>query len=104
MNLQSSTVPVPRNLPAQLLGRLEEIANHHGGAVPLHGRLFAQWMHHVFPHECPYPHVSETTSQQTADQWTSESGIEASATIEELSQFTNFTETDSSQEETHEEE
>merc|ERR1719281_2166442 len=27
--------------------------------VQLHGRLFAQWLHYAFPHECPYPHLSE---------------------------------------------
>merc|ERR1719401_3031441 len=32
-----------------LVARLEQIAAHHGGLVPLHGRLFAQWMHHAYP-------------------------------------------------------
>jgi len=27
-----------------------------GGLVPLHGRLFAQWLHYAFPRECPFPH------------------------------------------------
>jgi hypothetical protein len=44
------------------LERLDEVAAHHGGLVPLHGRLFAQWMHYAYPRECPYPHVSGTTS------------------------------------------
>jgi hypothetical protein len=57
-NLPSSTVQTPRSLSQVLLSRLEEIAKGHGGTVPLHGRLFAQWMHHAFPRECPYPHVS----------------------------------------------
>jgi len=96
--LESSTVSVPRNLSATLLGRLDDIANHHGGMIPLHGRLFAQWMHHAFPHECPYPHLSDTTNQQTADQWLSESGIDSTATEEEMMQFTNFTKSASPQE------
>ncbi|OLP24478.1 hypothetical protein AK812_SmicGene48940, partial [Symbiodinium microadriaticum] len=29
---------------------------------PLHGRLFAQWMHYAFPHECPYPQIAEDAS------------------------------------------
>merc|ERR1740123_1200814 len=45
-----------------LRDRLEEIAWHHGGHVPLHGRLFAQWLHHVYPMQCPYPHESGTTN------------------------------------------
>merc|ERR1719188_2371092 len=40
--LPSSTVDAPRRLPAPLVQRLEEIASHHGGRVPLHGRLFSQ--------------------------------------------------------------
>merc|ERR1712203_151284 len=34
-------------------------ATRHGGHVPIHGRLFAQWMHFAFPLECPYPQVIE---------------------------------------------
>jgi hypothetical protein len=60
-SLSSSTVDAPRNLTGALLQRLENIASSHGGSVPLHGRLFAQWMHHAFPRECPYPHVAGTT-------------------------------------------
>eukprot|EP00928_Gymnodinium_smaydae_P057080 TRINITY_DN40354_c0_g1_i1.p1 TRINITY_DN40354_c0_g1~~TRINITY_DN40354_c0_g1_i1.p1 ORF type:complete len:546 (-),score=121.37 TRINITY_DN40354_c0_g1_i1:103-1740(-) len=53
--VSSRTVSAPRELPARLLKRLDEIAEHHRGLVPLHGRLFAQFMHHSYPHECPYP-------------------------------------------------
>jgi len=34
---------------------LEKIAADNGGTVPLHGRLFAQWLHYAFPRECPFP-------------------------------------------------
>merc|ERR1719251_730454 len=57
--LHSETVHVPRNLSAVLLGRLEQISELHRGAVPLHGRLFAQWMHHAYPRECPFPNVQK---------------------------------------------
>lgn len=40
-----------------LASHLEEVAEIHGGRVPLHGRLFSQWLHFAFPHECPYPHT-----------------------------------------------
>jgi len=83
-NLPSSSVAVPRTLSKTLLNRLEEIAVGHGGAVQLHGRLFAQWMHHAYPRECPYPHVSGTTNPQTPDEWM-ESGEETFATAEEMS-------------------
>jgi hypothetical protein len=72
--LSSSSVVAPRKLPQALLDRLEEITSHHGGTVPLHGRLFSQWLHHAFPRECPYPHVSGTTNPQTADEWLESTG------------------------------
>merc|ERR1719162_979921 len=48
VNLPSQSVVTPVQLSAKLLQRLEDIATMHKGSVPLHGRLFAQWMHHVF--------------------------------------------------------
>jgi len=90
--LPSSTIEAPRELSPSLRKRLDDIALHHGGQVPLHGRLFSQWMHHAYPHECPYPHISGTTSQQSSDEWATESGIESTATEEEMAQFTNVTE------------
>merc|ERR1740121_3258706 len=67
--LRSDTVDAPRNLSSSLVSRLEEIADHHDGLVPLHGRLFAQWMHHAYPLECPYPHAAGTSSPLTPDEW-----------------------------------
>lgn len=40
-----------------LKAKLQAIADHHGGMVPLHGRLFSQWLHLAFPNECAYPHI-----------------------------------------------
>jgi len=34
---------------------LRTIAAQHGGVVPLHGKLFATWMHFAFPRDCPLP-------------------------------------------------
>jgi len=45
-------------LPDNLVKKLADIASRHGNAVPLHGRLFAQWLHFAFPQECPYSHVA----------------------------------------------
>jgi hypothetical protein len=67
--LPSDTVHVPRNLSSVLLGRLDQIAEHHGGVVPLHGRLFAQWMHHAYPRECPYPQHEKFAKPMTQDEW-----------------------------------
>jgi hypothetical protein len=82
--LPSSSVPAPRTLSKSLLSRLEEIGAGHGGHVQLHGRLFAQWMHHAYPRECPFPHVSGTTNPQTPDEWLEATGEEAVASEEEM--------------------
>merc|ERR1740129_1101767 len=74
--LRSDSVDAPRILPAALVSRLGEIADHHDGLVPLHGRLFAQWMHHAYPLECPYPHAAGTTQPLTPDEWMDENGVE----------------------------
>merc|ERR1740122_852309 len=69
--LRSDSVDAPRILPASLVSRLGEIADHHDGSVPLHGRLFAQWMHHAYPLECPYPHAGGMIQPLTPDEWES---------------------------------
>merc|ERR1711941_189090 len=48
------------------------------------GRLFAQWLHHAFPLECPYPHVAGSTNPQTADEWMKDTGAETSVASEEV--------------------
>lgn len=58
--LPSDTIEAPRVLSAPLVRRLEDIAKNHQGRIPLHGRLFAQWMHHAYPRECPFPHLAGT--------------------------------------------
>merc|ERR1719375_3125136 len=82
--LPSTTVAAPRELSAPLRRRLDEIGATHGGTVPLHGRLFAQWMHHAYPRECPYPHVSGTTAPMAAHDWKQESGLNHTATEDEI--------------------
>jgi len=73
--LSSDTVDAPRTLSASLMKRLDEIAAHHGdGLVPLHGRLFSQWMHHAYPRECPFPHAEGADNEWTPEQWNTETG------------------------------
>jgi len=83
--LPSASHAANRTLPTALVSRLGEVAEHHGGRVPLHGRLFAQWMHHAYPRECPYPHVSGTTTPQRAEEWTA-AGREVAASKDEMRQ------------------
>lgn len=86
-SLPSSTVEAPRALSSTLLGRLDEAAAAHGGTVQLHGRLFGQWMHHAFPRECPFPHVSGAINPQTPDEWMSAEGQEITASQREMRRY-----------------
>jgi len=47
-----------RTLSPKLLRLLEDVADHHNGMVPIHGRLFSQWMHQAYPRECSHPHLA----------------------------------------------
>lgn len=85
--MASQTVKAPRQLDATLLRRLDEIADYHGQVVPLHGRLFSQWMHHAFPRECPYPHVSGTTAPLTAEAYMGITGNEVEVSPSEMRDF-----------------
>jgi len=82
--LSTSSVIGPRTISSTLQQRLQSVADNHGGSVPLHGRLFAQWMHHTFPRECPYPHGSaKGITPMTPDEWMEESGQTDSKASEE---------------------
>lgn len=86
--LPSPTVAAPRNLPKELVSRLTEVAKQHGGEVPMHGRLFAQWMHHAYPLECPYPHELGVANPQTPDEWMKETGHKSEvASTEEMAEL-----------------
>lgn len=84
--MPSASFPMKRTLPPSAVLHLEDIARHHGGQVPLHGRLFAQWMHHAYPAECPYPHVSGTTKQLRVHDWESQSGESIVMSSEDMSE------------------
>ena len=68
-HISSATVDAPRELPGGLVRRLQDIADHNEGQVPLHGRLFAEWLHYAFPHECPYPKVFQEAKALTPQFW-----------------------------------
>jgi len=87
--LSSATSKGPRVLAKPLMQRLQDIAGHHRGEIPLHGRLFAQWMHHAFPRECPYPHAGGTATAQTADEWMLQTG-QADSTLSKEEMLTEI--------------
>lgn len=75
------------SIAPSLSRRLREIADFHDGQVPIHGRLFAQWLHHVFPHECPYPHLSGSKHQQYVEDFEKETGKLAQMSEEEMTSW-----------------
>merc|ERR1719323_189891 len=89
--LESDTVEAPRNLSTVQLTRLDEIAAFHGGRIPLHGRLFAQWMHHAYPRECRFPHVAGSTSPMNQQEFQKRFGIDHEASDEEINLHVNGT-------------
>jgi len=70
LNLTSPSADM-RVSESMAASRLRAIAEHHGGEVPLHGRLFAEFLHYAFPTECPYPHILEDAEALSPSSWAS---------------------------------
>lgn len=77
-----------QGLSPWLRHRLDDLAQHHNGRIPLHGRLFAQWMHFLHPRDCMYPHVSGTTYKKSLDEWEKDAGQSSGLTLQELKTVT----------------
>lgn len=75
------------SLAPALRRRLSDVAEHHDGRVPIHGRLFAQWLHHVFPRECPYPHMSGSKHPQWVEDFEEETGKSSQLSDDEMAVF-----------------
>eukprot|EP00931_Biecheleriopsis_adriatica_P049063 TRINITY_DN28371_c0_g1_i2.p1 TRINITY_DN28371_c0_g1~~TRINITY_DN28371_c0_g1_i2.p1 ORF type:complete len:628 (+),score=106.36 TRINITY_DN28371_c0_g1_i2:22-1884(+) len=90
-NLSTDTVAARGQLEQKLLERLQSVARKSGGRVPLHGRLFAQWMHHAFPRECPYPHEAGVTNPQTPDEWMQATGRTTSVSEDQIQKIVRDT-------------
>jgi len=67
----------PARLDAAMRGQLQRVAQVHGGQVPLHGRLFAQWLHYAFPRDCAFPHKAGASKALTPAQFGEESIVSA---------------------------
>jgi len=85
VNVPSASLAAGRKLSTTSLHRLQELGDHHQGHIPIHGRLFAQWLHLAYPRECPYPHVSGTIRPKTANDWM-QAGLPTTARNEEMQQ------------------
>jgi len=76
--IPSATMPSNRTLSAWLHHRLDEVAKHHGGLVPLHGRLFTQWLHYAYPRECNFPHMAGSINPQRPEDILKSGNVETS--------------------------
>jgi len=85
--LPSASVPAGRTLSQALRRKLQEVAEHHNGWIPLHGRLFSQWMHFAYPRECPYPHTSGATLFLSESEWQQQTGNASSLSQVELQSY-----------------
>jgi len=91
-SLSSDTVPANRTLAPAQFRQLLKIAEYHSGKVPIHGRLFMQWMHMVYPRECAFPQLAGTTKPMAPEEWSKTKGgsiKSAVVTKEEMSSFIN---------------
>lgn len=64
--LRTETVNSQRQLPENLMEKLQEVADEpeHKGRVPLRGAGFAQWLHFVLPNECPKPVLADYRAEE----------------------------------------
>jgi len=65
-----------RKVDGLLRSRLAEVAAMHGGMVRLHGRLFSQWLHYAFPHECRFPRKLGSVSTASALEYSGVVGLD----------------------------
>jgi hypothetical protein len=94
----------PRNLTLQLTSQLEAVAEMHEGKVPIHGRLFQQWLHYAFPYECPYPAKRDTVDAVVISEWVNKTNSPALYTKKQVQEIVDLAamekeETDSESEE-----
>lgn len=84
----AAVLPPSSARPEILRRRLFEVAWVNGGKVPLHGRLFAQWLHHAYPQECPVPPVAgNQLRQELPRDFTIRTGKDYVASAEEMRIF-----------------
>merc|ERR1740121_1031499 len=96
--LPSATMPAGAQVSDLMMLRLRGIARGSDGSegsvstgkVPIHGRMFAQWMHHAYPRECPFPHFSGSTNPLFLEEWIKETGKDYQVSPQELHQHASM--------------
>jgi hypothetical protein len=84
--LPSSTMPANRQLSESLMKHLYMVAKQHQGRVPLHSRLFQQWLHHAYPRECAMPSPIGKLKPMTESEWLQAKNQSITASEEEMKQ------------------
>merc|ERR1719282_70573 len=92
--LPSDAVAAPRNLSGSLRRKLDRIAEQHSGLVPLHGWMFAQFMHHAFPTECPNPRAPGAEVPMTGEEWREVKNTSMRASQDVMRQLADLAEED----------
>lgn len=88
MQVTTSTVDSVDGVTEKFRQRIYDIARISGGVVPLHGKLFAQWLHWAFPRECPHPSLSGKGAPRTTPaQWAKASNTTAHLQKSEIESF-----------------
>jgi len=65
-NMSSTTIDAPRAFSSDMTTRLSQISDQNDGTIPIHGRLFGQWLHYAFPYECPLPVAAQNALTPSA--------------------------------------
>eukprot|EP00928_Gymnodinium_smaydae_P052325 TRINITY_DN3612_c0_g1_i9.p1 TRINITY_DN3612_c0_g1~~TRINITY_DN3612_c0_g1_i9.p1 ORF type:complete len:564 (-),score=105.18 TRINITY_DN3612_c0_g1_i9:113-1804(-) len=86
-SLSSTFTPARKALQLKLLQKLHSIADVSTGRVILHSRSFAQWLHHTFPRECPYPHVWNGARPMDRMTYKKATGLHYEAGLKEMRTF-----------------
>ena len=78
----------PRNLTNQQLAQPEKGADHIAdGKIPIHRRLFHQWLHYVSPsHERPHRNLIKTVEAQLSQESEEEHGAKNTGQNRKISQ------------------
>merc|ERR1719478_773091 len=78
----------PQNLTREMAAQLDVVAEQHNGKVPLHGRLFSQWLHYAFPHECPYPQPThEAVNYLLTTEYQKRTGKDSVLTLAQIKEY-----------------
>eukprot|EP00929_Paragymnodinium_shiwhaense_P081806 TRINITY_DN428_c0_g4_i2.p2 TRINITY_DN428_c0_g4~~TRINITY_DN428_c0_g4_i2.p2 ORF type:complete len:562 (-),score=177.57 TRINITY_DN428_c0_g4_i2:90-1775(-) len=83
----TSSSSAPGTLSESMMRRLKDVAYRNGGSVPLHSRLLAQWLHFVFPRECPFPHTAGSTNPLSPSEWIEVNEVKPNMPVSDMRKY-----------------